>query len=257
MSMEDQNQDEIRFLRETHELSFSNSNNSKESNEKLEIKPCKNEEGGCIGKSVEKEVKSSESGHEIHKRIKRERRQNTRNLFSNLHALLPHLPSKVNQITIVSEAISYIKSLEHTVQKLEKQKQERLHSIDDHGSSNNLPSAMVKGNPSNSTLSSIPHEPVNFQTLSCPSVVLNICGDEAKFFVCTSKKLDLMTNIALVLEKYKIEVKCANIWSKDGKHGVMILAAQNNMVPLDQFPKTTSVEDVYKQAAEEINALIS
>ncbi|KAE9590501.1 hypothetical protein Lal_00022944 [Lupinus albus] len=255
MSMENQDQHEIRFSCENHQLSFSNSTCSKESNEKLEIKPYKKEEGGYIGKTLEKEGMS---------RIKRERRQKTRNLFSTLHALLPQLPSKVNQKTIVNEAINYIKSLEQTVQKLEKQKQERLHSIyrkasliDDHGSSNNLSCEMVMGNPSNSTLASIPHQPVNVKTLSSPNVVLNICENEAQFFVYTSKKLDLLTSIASVLEKFKIEVMYANIWSKDDKHGVMILASQKNMVPSHQFPKTISLGEVYKQAAAEINALVS
>ncbi|XP_019424995.1 PREDICTED: transcription factor bHLH95-like [Lupinus angustifolius] len=247
--MEDQEQHEIRFSCETHQLSFSNSNNnSKESTE--------NEGGGYIGKTLEKEEKEEklcESGHEIRKRVKREKRQKTRNLFSTLHGLIPQLPSKVNRINIASEAINYIKSLEQTVQKLEKQKQERLHSINRFMCES---SEMVMGNPSNSTLASIPHQPVKFQAFSSPNVVLNIYENEAKFFIYTSKKLNLLTTIAFVLEKFKIEVKCAKIWSKDDKHGLMILA-QKNMVPSHQFPNTTSMEDVYKEAAEEINVLIS
>lgn len=42
-----------------------------------------------------KAVSGGESEHEMHILTERERRKKMRNMFSNLHALLPHLPPKV------------------------------------------------------------------------------------------------------------------------------------------------------------------
>ncbi|KAK9135926.1 hypothetical protein Syun_015256 [Stephania yunnanensis] len=67
-----------------------------------------------------------ESDHEIHIWTERERRKKMRNMFSNLHALLPQLPPKADKSTIVDEAVNYIKTLQHTLQKLQKQKLEML-----------------------------------------------------------------------------------------------------------------------------------
>ncbi|MCL7036972.1 hypothetical protein MKW94_003052 [Papaver nudicaule] len=49
-----------------------------------------------------------------------------RNMFSNLHALLPQLPAKADKSTIVDEAVNYIKTLQHSLQKLQKQRLEML-----------------------------------------------------------------------------------------------------------------------------------
>ncbi|MCD9641957.1 hypothetical protein HAX54_028516 [Datura stramonium] len=47
-------------------------------------------------------------------------------VFSNLHAFLPQLSPKANKSIIIDEAVSYIKTLQKTLQKLEEQKQEKL-----------------------------------------------------------------------------------------------------------------------------------
>ncbi|KAI3840541.1 hypothetical protein MKW92_010490 [Papaver armeniacum] len=67
-----------------------------------------------------------ESDHEIHIWTERERRKKMRNMFSNLHALLPQLPAKADKSTIVDEAVNYIKTLQHSLQKLQKQRLEML-----------------------------------------------------------------------------------------------------------------------------------
>ncbi|KAF7810978.1 transcription factor bHLH95-like [Senna tora] len=59
----------------------------------------------------------------------RERRKKMRNMFGTLHSMLPHLHSKADKITIVDEAVSYIKALEKTLENLEKAKEERLKSM--------------------------------------------------------------------------------------------------------------------------------
>ncbi|KAI3981339.1 hypothetical protein MKX01_015103 [Papaver californicum] len=67
-----------------------------------------------------------ESDHEIHIWTERERRKKMRNMFSNLHALLPQLPAKADKSSIVDEAVNYIKTLQHSLQKLQKQRLEML-----------------------------------------------------------------------------------------------------------------------------------
>lgn len=52
---------------------------------------------GSVGGEV-KEGKGGESDHETHIWTERERRKKMRTMFSNLHALLPQLPPKVNII---------------------------------------------------------------------------------------------------------------------------------------------------------------
>ncbi|OMO74672.1 hypothetical protein COLO4_26545 [Corchorus olitorius] len=69
-----------------------------------------------------------QSEHEMHIWTERERRKKMRNMFSNLHALLPQLPAKADKSTIVDEAVTYIKSLQQTLQTLQKQKLEKLRS---------------------------------------------------------------------------------------------------------------------------------
>ncbi|KAL1193406.1 Transcription factor bHLH95 [Cardamine amara subsp. amara] len=64
--------------------------------------------------------------HEAHLRTERERRKKMRDMFSKLHELLPDLPPKANQITIVDKAVNSIKSLEKTLETLKGQKLEKL-----------------------------------------------------------------------------------------------------------------------------------
>ncbi|KAF7840828.1 transcription factor bHLH95-like [Senna tora] len=63
---------------------------------------------------------------ETHIWTERERRKKMKNMFTDLHALLPHLPSKLDKATIIEEAVKYIQSLESELQKLQKRKEERL-----------------------------------------------------------------------------------------------------------------------------------
>ncbi|KAI3883822.1 hypothetical protein MKX03_018768 [Papaver bracteatum] len=63
-----------------------------------------------------------ESDHEIHIWTEREIRKKMRNMFSYLDALFPQLPAKEDKSTIVDEAVDYIKTLPHSLQKLQKQR---------------------------------------------------------------------------------------------------------------------------------------
>ncbi|KAJ9705078.1 hypothetical protein PVL29_003233 [Vitis rotundifolia] len=211
-----------------------------------------------------------ESDHEIHIWTERERRKKMRNMFSSLHALLPQLPPKADKSTIVDEAVNYIKTLQHTLQKLQKQKLERLQGattvnyepsiitsqklafdsreafLADQGSSSNL--AITPSNSSNSL--SVARVPAVFQTWTSPNVTLNVCGNEAQISVCSPKKPGLLTTICYVLEKHKLEVISAHVSSDYNRSMYMIQTNANGA--LDQFPVGFPMEEVYKQAAGEI-----
>lgn len=150
----------------------------------------------------------------------------------------------------MDEAINYIKTLQHTLQKLQRQKLERLQGaatfgfevqpsimasasasqklsynsreafLADQGSSNNL--AMAATSSSNSL--SLLQYPVIFQTWTSSNVILNICGDEAQISVCSPKRPGLLSTICYVLEKHKIEVVSAHIGSDCNRSIYMIQA---------------------------------
>ncbi|VVA18199.1 PREDICTED: mRNAion factor [Prunus dulcis] len=209
--------------------------------------------------------------HEMHIWTERERRKKMRNMFANLHALLPQLPPKADKSTIVDEAVNYIKTLQQTLQKLQKQKLERLQGattinfdpsiltpqnvafgsreefLANHGSAATI-------NPSNSLLTS--HcGPVNFQTWTTPNVVLNICGDEAQISVCCPKKAGLLSAICFVLEKYKLGVMSAHV-SSDCNRSMYMIQAHARGAP-DQFLETFPADEIFKQAAAEIILMLS
>ncbi|CAK8575294.1 unnamed protein product [Lathyrus sativus] len=222
--------------------------------------------------------------HEMHLLAERERRKKMRNMFSSLHALLPELPSKADNSTIVDAAVKQIKYLKHVVEKLEKKKQEKLKYISlfgseslsmikkshwrryesretiiaDHGSlsyDNNFPTNAVATSYHNSkTLAQYasPPQQAALQTWSYQNVVLNICGGEAQFSICATKMIGFLTRIAFVLEKYRIDVVSANITCNGNANFYMILAQARQCLH-----DSNSVEETYKQAAREIMMLNS
>ncbi|PON82042.1 Basic helix-loop-helix transcription factor [Trema orientale] len=216
-----------------------------------------------------------ESDHEIHIWTERERRKKMRNMFANLHALLPQLPPKADKSTIVDEAVNYIRTLQQTLHKLQKQKLEKLQGptniitpsstfnvgetsinninnpqpklayetreafLADQGSCNDLVSM---GNNCNNNNNNNPNSnnslfPVIFQTWTSSNVVLNICGDEAHISVCSPKKPGLFSSICYVLEKHKITLISAQISSDASRNMYMIHAhyATSSRSGSDQF----------------------
>ncbi|GMN37652.1 hypothetical protein TIFTF001_006996 [Ficus carica] len=238
-----------------------------------------------------------ESDHEIHIWTERERRKKMRNMFANLHALLPRLPPKADKSTIVDEAVNCIRNLQQTLQKLQKQKMEKLQGdattsfntcepskmnqqkvacnddtreafLADHqgGSSNDL--VTINGsssniNPSNNLVipAAVSHPaPVMFQTWTSSNVVLNICGEQAHISICSPKKPGLLTAICYVLEKYKITVVSAQISSDANRSMYMIHAHHaSNTGASDQFLEAfkNPVEEAFKQAVGEIMIWVS
>ncbi|XP_056160983.1 transcription factor bHLH95 [Syzygium oleosum] len=212
-----------------------------------------------------------ESDHEIHIWTERERRKRMRNMFANLHALLPHVPPKADKSTIVDEAVNHIKNLENTLQNLQKQKHEKYHCtaifncepstavnsqslvcdsreafLASQGSAGNLPLSAA----SSSASSPVFRHPIAFQTWSSPNIVLNICGDEAMISICSPKKPGLFTGICYVLEKHKIQVVSAQM-SSDYSRSLYMIQAQVAGAS-DQQAEVLPVEEIYKQAVTEI-----
>ncbi|KAL6850382.1 hypothetical protein ACP4OV_021009 [Aristida adscensionis] len=58
----------------------------------------------------------------------RDRRNRMSDMYCNLHALLPHVPEKIDKASLVAEAIVYIRSLEKTVAQLERRKRDLGHA---------------------------------------------------------------------------------------------------------------------------------
>ncbi|KAI5391197.1 hypothetical protein KIW84_076162 [Lathyrus oleraceus] len=154
-----------------------------------------------------------------------------RNMFSSLHALLPELPSKADNSAIVDATVKKIKNLKKII--------EIAIATSYHSSK-----ALVQSTP--------PPQQVAFRTWSYQNVVLNIYGGEAQFCICATKILGLLTMIAFVLEKYRIDVVVANITCNGNGNFYMILAHARQCLQ-----DSISVEETYKQATKEIMMLIS
>ncbi|XP_073312039.1 transcription factor bHLH95-like [Primulina huaijiensis] len=239
--------------------------------------------GGTGGgdKEDDNENGCRESEHELHIWTERERRKKMRNMFSNLHALLPQLPVKADKSTIVDEAINYIRKMQRTLQNLEKQKVQKLQ----HGITNpttydpfkinrqNLGfiqsreafladqgqgpatrnSAVTISNPNirSPMLLSGSQFPAFFKTWTSPNVTLSVCGEDAHISLCGPRKPGLLTAICFVMEKYGMEVVAALVSSDANRCMYMFHAHTNiNMAGYDQFPG----EEICKQAAAEILA---
>ncbi|KVI01940.1 Myc-type, basic helix-loop-helix (bHLH) domain-containing protein [Cynara cardunculus var. scolymus] len=222
--------------------------------------------------------------HDFHIWTERERRKKMRNMFHQLHALLPQLPPKVSKpiliqpllikadkSTIVDEAVSHIKTLQETLQKLHTQKLERLHGLSsnttispliqpqtlalntresflaDHGSTTG-PFGIVPSSSSTSFPFPI-FSPTAFQTWTSSNVTLNVCGLDAHISICSPRKPGLLTAICFVMEKHKLEIVSAQISSDQTTSLFMIHARASSR---DQFLETFPYEEVFKQAATEI-----
>ncbi|CAL5213847.1 unnamed protein product [Lathyrus oleraceus] len=242
--------------------------------------------GGLViksGKNIKngkgKGGKYRDSHHEMHIWNERERRKKIRNMFASLHALLPDLPSKVDKSTIVDAAVKEIKNLQQILENLEKKKKDKLRSMSpfvsessfvinsqlnsyestktiiiDQGSYSYNNKFSISVNETSNTLSlyAPPPKQVAFQTWSSKKFVLNICGGEAQFCICATKKQGVLTKIAFVLEKHMIDVVSINIM-RNGNGNVYMILVHASKGSYD----TNSMEKTYKQAAGEILMLIS
>nr|KAJ0185097.1 hypothetical protein LSAT_V11C900500440 [Lactuca sativa] len=210
--------------------------------------------------------------HELHIWTERERRKKMRNMFHQLHALLPQLSPKADKSTIVDEAVNHIKTLQQTLQKLQRKKRERFHCLStntgiasiiqpqglilntresflaDQASPNNH-FVMVSPAPSSTSFSFPIRSPTVFQTWTSSNVTLNVCGLDAHISICSPRKPGLVTTICFVLEKHKLDIVSAHISSDQMKIFFMIHAHANTH---NQFGESFPYDEVFKQAAAEI-----
>lgn len=238
--------------------------------------------------SSEKKGKESDGGggigvggeldHEMHIFTERERRKKMRTMFSSLHALLPLLPPKADKSTIVDEAVNYIKHCQQTLQKLQKLKLERLHSITpvmSHDQTLISPQTLsldsreafmadqVALNNSANGPSNTPKAmvfprfiiPLSFQTFNSQNVILNISGDQAFINICAPKRKGIFATICLVVEKHNLEMVSCHVTSPLDKMTAM-MQVQSKIVA-DELPEGFSVEEIYKQAAIEMMHVVS
>ncbi|CAK8577478.1 unnamed protein product [Lathyrus sativus] len=210
------------------------------------------------------------SDKEMHILTERERRKKMKNMFSNLHALLPELPSKADKSSIVDAAVKEISNLKLVVEQLEKKKQEKLNPASNfrtessfvrnsqwHPYESREANVNVQGSSSyNNNFSTRVMEPspqqVAFQTWPAQNVVLNICGTEAQFCICATKKSCFLTTIAFILDKYMIDVVSATIKFNENGHFYLI-----QIQAKQRSHDTNSMEEIYKQAAREIMTWIA
>jgi len=77
---------------------WGNTNSQKQKNEKDEgvMKKKRNRELNKATSAEGNAENNRESDHEMHIWTERERRKKMKTMFASLHALLPHVPSKVN-----------------------------------------------------------------------------------------------------------------------------------------------------------------
>ncbi|XP_022988868.1 transcription factor bHLH95-like [Cucurbita maxima] len=227
-------------------------------------------------------VESTE--HEIHIWTERERRKKMRNMFSNLHALIPHLPPKADKSTIVDEAVNYIKTVQQTLQKLYSQKLEKLQNnnpagsykavhyhpqqqqsssttttrqafLADQASSSNGMSSTLLPPPLSPLLPPFYDTTTAFQTWTSSNLVLSICGGEAHFCICSVKKPGLFAAVCYIIDKHQIEVVSAHVSSDFHRMFIMIQAHVNGS--WDEFGAAMVAEEMFKQAAGEINFWLS
>ncbi|XP_027769751.1 uncharacterized protein LOC107026189 [Solanum pennellii] len=158
----------------------------------------------------------------------------------------------------------YLALLLNTSNKLESQKLERLEEnnimlmgsqkvgnrlekyVGDHGSTCNS-TAITQANHGSSPLI-----PTGFMIWSSTNVVLNVAGEDAHICVCCLKKPGLFTTICYVLEKHKIDIVSVRISSDQFRSMFMIQAHAKDGSGVAQFSEAFTVEDMYKQAANEI-----
>lgn len=115
----------------------------------------------------------------------------------------------MDKATIIDEVVKYIKFLEETCKKLEKQKQERAQYV--------LKEVMATSNAVSITTGK---KQVAFdKTWAASNMVLNIHGDEAQFSICSAHNQDILPTIISVLEKHNIEVITTSISSNDNVNG--------------------------------------
>ncbi|XP_047306750.1 transcription factor bHLH95-like [Impatiens glandulifera] len=223
--------------------------------------------------------------HNLHILTERERRKKMRDMFSNLHALLPQLTSKADKSTIVNEAVISIKSLQQTLEQLiQRKKVERdMNGIGpDHLKYDIIPPkqklitdhieetrddqstfmvdyvcnhrAIVSGSGSGSRSGSSNSFPPGLWTWASSNVVLNVLGEQAQYSIyALNNNPGLLSAICHILDNHKIQLLTCNIVTHHGC--TMYTIHANGTTPDAQLPEGFPVEEIYKQVALEMSFL--
>ncbi|KAG5230865.1 basic helix-loop-helix family protein [Salix suchowensis] len=220
--------------------------------------------GDARNKKVVNGGGSGESEHEMHIWTERERRKKMRDMFSSLHAFqidFTLMLVQADKSSIVDEAIKYIETLQETLQTsiIDHEPSELLiTSLTDTVGSREASLAALgpsKNFPLTSKMSqnsfSVSLSPACFQTWFSPNVVMNMCGGDAQFSVCSIRKPGLLATILYILEKHNLDVVSAHI-SSDQYRSIYLIHAHADGAS-DQYPVAMSVEDTFKLAAGEMN----
>ncbi|XP_062224486.1 transcription factor bHLH95-like [Phragmites australis] len=201
----------------------------------------------------------------------RERRKRMKNMFSSLHAFLPHIPEKSDKATIVGEAIGYIRVLEDKVamRKQELVLARQAAAAEVRASSSSAPSHPAQGAAMSLV---VPHgrgqlpqqqqqrpaaamtpppqltaAPVGFQTWWGPNVVLSVSDDDAYINLCAPRRAGVLTLVLSVLDKHRIDVVTTHVAS-DGVRSMFTIHARVN----EANGENPASEEIYKLAVSEI-----
>lgn len=151
---------------------------------------------------------------------------------------------QADKSSVVDEAVKHIKTLEQTLQTLQKQKVNKI-MMNEHGAPLMLKSQTAEG--SGESILGDHHQvgrPISeidnslttsssssFQTWFSPNVVVNMCGESAQISVCSPRKPGLSATIFYILEKHKLHVLSAHI-SSDHYRCMYMIHAHVSPLPL-------------------------
>ncbi|EYU42679.1 hypothetical protein MIMGU_mgv1a018002mg [Erythranthe guttata] len=210
---------------------------------------------GCGGGGGEGKKGGGEGGdveHELHIWTERERRKKMRDMFANLHSLIPHLPPRADKSTIVDEAVVYIKQLQQTLETLEKKKAERALKGKTSAAANlTACDTSTVTHAVQSREGFLANHQGSVGSSANPGVTLANPNSAFSGPEFPAKKPGLLAAIFFVLDKYKIEVLSAQVSSDRNRRMYTIVTNANG--GSDQFPEGLfMVEEIYRLAAAEI-----
>eukprot|EP01018_Ginkgo_biloba_P025215 Gb_05232 [translate_table: standard] len=140
------------------------------------------------------------SHRQMHGCTERVRRANMNSMLTTLHSLLPDFPRKADKITIVDEAINYIKSLQLIMKDLE-EKRSKMEITSDYDDSVQNPMIISKS--------------------SCVNIVgSNVAGNHVFLTIMCSGKAGIVPKIFQVLNENGMEIEEVTI-SPAGFSGVL------------------------------------
>ncbi|KAF8693379.1 hypothetical protein HU200_038769 [Digitaria exilis] len=180
----------------------------------------------------------------------RERRRRMKDLFSNLQALMPHVPEKVDKATLVGETIHIIGTLEQTKVQLEKRKHEQalawqaaavatMSSVSASQTAQGM-AAMSNGwghvpRQQQPATSAAAMGPIGFQTWSAPNVVLSVSNNKGIINLCLPMQPRLLTVAMSVLSKHGIDVITVQVAADGGWSLITIYACVSIAFSISPF----------------------